>query len=543
MEELEANIRSWDSQASKWKDIEPGRCENLQISSPVHGGMSVSVLDAPVHLRTKSHFAVILVPQGRESDWIFCTSNGLWDLLFSAAVSRLVVFRRDPFLPISPHCEAYLQSSEKFGNDQSTKDLLKSSAKLGSSSGDEFVVQLSAASADGACGNGGGAAMNHGEFDYEAECDASIKEFLDPVIASLFPWSRYPLGPSPDPYVTYEDGVKDRIVLELGMRQLRRRMMFQQMPNLIQTEVPILIYKNGCLDSTLGIQDIKLEQQASKYWLSKDNSMVMQKDGRQEPSIHIEVRPDQSTIVHKYLLPIVAGFVLACPCLEACKKANTRGTVLTIGLGGGALPIFLHKQFGFSVLAVDTDEVVVELARRYFGFVENEHLNVKVMDGIEFIYGLAYKACRFNTIDAYILEEWQNNNGDIDQRILISDSFEHDRFHVVVVDVNVSDASMGLLSPPSCFLTKEFLLAVQRVLHEGGMLVINVVPRADHYLHLVFESLRKVFLGIYRIQVDGNHVLFAFLSKVHDIDMSGPFAQQVAFAVGECWFDCIEEVS
>jgi hypothetical protein len=54
-------------------------------------------------------------------------------------------------------------------------------------------------------------------------------------------------------------------------------------------------------------------------------------------------------LVHKYLAPIVAGLVLVAPALEAWMELGKRVKVLALGIGGGALPIFLHKHFGFHV--------------------------------------------------------------------------------------------------------------------------------------------------------------------------------------------------
>lgn len=144
-------------------------------------------------------------------------------------------------------------------------------------------------------------------------------------------------------------------------------------------------------------------------------------------------------------------------------------------------------------------------------------------------------------------KDWQEACNDSSQELCqgkIPSAFEctDARMHVIVVDVNVADACSGLLSPPPCFLSKAFLLGVRMALHEGGMLVINVIPRAKHNLNLVLNSLRRVFSGIYQIQIEDNHVLFAFPSKIADINMSCAFALSVAHAIGDDLFDKIEEI-
>jgi 2-polyprenyl-3-methyl-5-hydroxy-6-metoxy-1,4-benzoquinol methylase len=54
------------------------------------------------------------------------------------------------------------------------------------------------------------------------------------------------------------------------------------------------------------------------------------------------------------------------------RAGRGQGSVLVIGLGGGALPIYLHDVFSFDVYCVDLDEVVIRLAKTHFGFVESK---------------------------------------------------------------------------------------------------------------------------------------------------------------------------
>jgi hypothetical protein len=64
---------------------------------------------------------------------------------------------------------------------------------------------------------------------------------------------------------------------------------------------------------------------------------------------------------------------------ERRRKEGRYGSVLLVGLGGGALPTFLHRAFGFAVDCVELDETVVALAKKHFGFrdVDSEpHLKV-----------------------------------------------------------------------------------------------------------------------------------------------------------------------
>lgn len=66
---------------------------------------------------------------------------------------------------------------------------------------------------------------------------------------------------------------------------------------------------------------------------------------------------------------------ISCAAGDALSKhrraGRGQGEVLVIGLGGGALPIYLHEVFAFNVDCVDLDETVVRLAKTHFGFEES----------------------------------------------------------------------------------------------------------------------------------------------------------------------------
>ena len=42
-----------------------------------------------------------------------------------------------------------------------------------------------------------------------------------------------------------------------------------------------------------------------------------------------------------------------------------------VGVGGGVLPMQLHRHCGAAVHAVELDSTVLDLARRHFGFTES----------------------------------------------------------------------------------------------------------------------------------------------------------------------------
>ncbi len=55
---------------------------------------------------------------------------------------------------------------------------------------------------------------------------------------------------------------------------------------------------------------------------------------------------------------------------------RSRPQALVVGLGGGGLPVFLNKHCDMDAQSVELDPVVVDLARRHFGFVDSASLQV-----------------------------------------------------------------------------------------------------------------------------------------------------------------------
>ena len=55
---------------------------------------------------------------------------------------------------------------------------------------------------------------------------------------------------------------------------------------------------------------------------------------------------------------------------------SSRPQAMVVGLGGGGLPVFLNKHCGMDVQSVELDPVVVDQARRHFGFADSASLQV-----------------------------------------------------------------------------------------------------------------------------------------------------------------------
>jgi len=154
--------------------------------------------------------------------------------------------------------------------------------------------------------------------------------------------------------------------------------------------------------------------------------------------------------------------------LALCREQRR---FLVVGLGGGALPTFLHRQYPKAAVdAVDIDPAVVEVARRYFGFRDDALLNAYARDGREFIESTRAP------YDAIFLD------------------------------------AFGTDSVPPQLTTVEFLQAVRRAVKPDGVVVGNLWgPGLNPLYGPMIRTYQEVFEEVYVIDVvgTGNKILLA----------------------------------
>jgi len=75
---------------------------------------------------------------------------------------------------------------------------------------------------------------------------------------------------------------------------------------------------------------------------------------------------------------------------HATAPGRTTSKLLILGLGGGALCTYLHKEFPTTVIdGVDIDPTMLQLATKYFGFTPSDHLRAHISDGVQFVKDVA----------------------------------------------------------------------------------------------------------------------------------------------------------
>ncbi len=149
--------------------------------------------------------------------------------------------------------------------------------------------------------------------------------------------------------------------------------------------------------------------------------------------------------------------------------------VLVVGLGGGSLPMLLRKHYPkMTINVVDIDPDIVEVAKKYFGFREDDAMHVFVVDGRRFI-----EKCK-------------------------------QPYDIIFLD------AYGTTEIPYDLATKEFLAATRRATAPNGIVVGNVWSQEINHLHdAMLRTYQEAFDDVYVITIStcGNEVFLALPNK------------------------------
>jgi len=130
--------------------------------------------------------------------------------------------------------------------------------------------------------------------------------------------------------------------------------------------------------------------------------------------------------------------------------------MLVLGLGGGVIPREMHYYLpALEIDVVEIDPDIPLIAKRFFGFREDDKLKVHIDDGRMFIK----KQLRLDPVPKYDL--------------IILDAFNSDYI-------------------PFHLMTKEFLEEVKGILAEDGVVIANVF-----YSNRLFDAELKTFLAVF----------------------------------------------
>lgn len=176
---------------------------------------------------------------------------------------------------------------------------------------------------------------------------------------------------------------------------------------------------------------------------------------------------DRDTLVFSYTRMSFAGLLL-----QPEPKS-----ILVAGLGGGSIPMTLSDLFPDAKIdVVEIDQAVVNVAKEFFFFEENDNMHVTVSDARVFIKraGLAGKKYDYIVLDAF--------GGDY---------------------------------IPEHLLTREFLSEVRAIMAADGVLVANTFSTSRFYDHesVTYQRVFNEFFN-FKLPTSGNRIIIAQLDTL-----------------------------
>lgn len=207
------------------------------------------------------------------------------------------------------------------------------------------------------------------------------------------------------------------------------------------------------------------------------------------------LQPDHSWLdfdYHKGMVAAVALQLLRRAGLAPAAAAALEGPfhVVIVGLGGGALPMFLASQLPQArVTVIELDDAVVGIAAKYFGLrmAGGAPLSIDSPKAILPASSFAPGEVRVVVGDGIDYFRRLSSVGTADDSSGIAAD-------AVLIDTDAKDISSGLSFPPAVFLAPQFLSDVGAVLRpRRGCAVFNVAARSRTLFDAVVGSIRDGF--------------------------------------------------
>ncbi|GJV44871.1 methyltransferase-like protein 13 [Tanacetum coccineum] len=424
--------------------------------------LRIAVLDSPIPSPSPTPLiAAMIVPKNRENDWIFSTQTGHLQLLFTFNnISRLILIGNNI---VSTNLEPNLYVRSNVVDREEMEVELKG-----------LVIALHPK----LCFRSGVPEPLFLVYEDDVVCSVVVDKFVGAFVGEF---------------------VVEDVEIESngdGSNEFRRRLRFRRMPNLIQSQARLVAsFGEGVCETC-------------------DRGLGLE---RMREMKGVEFRVDTSVLVHPYLTPMVCGLFLIVGSLNERIQQGFCPRALCLGVGGGVLLSFMNNELGFEVVGVEADEVVLSVARQYFGLNDGKSVRVIVGDALEMIEKVA-GGLSIDGLDA--------------------------KFDVVMVDLDSSEAKSGISAPPAEFVRKSVFQVMRSFLHDHGVLVINVIsPNKVFYGNLVRE-LQDFFYKVYEMDVenDGNVVLMATLTPITSDDHDNAFLTRLKSVISGTSVDSIVEL-
>ncbi|KAG6550172.1 hypothetical protein Mapa_008129 [Marchantia paleacea] len=482
-----------------YENLHPGRRLTMNLGSHrSQYNYTAVIMDAKEDIIPEYRCAVFLVPKGRAHEWLFSSVEGQWQVAESTKAGRLILVALAP---------------------------------------NQYVDNI-----------------------------LNVKDDLSPLVKCLLPLDCR--ESSNVPYMTQGDGISTRNILDevespltgamlvedvvlseentssnKSSEECFRRLVFRRNPNLIQSEALLIRVKTPpkAEDKGKNVGGTGRKHANKKKGKPSKDAVLTQKQGE-------ELRIDHSYLASPYHGGMIAALILISNNLENWLGSKQQIRSMIVGLGAGLLPMFVHNHLPFDdIQIVELDPVVGDVAKKHFGFIEDERMKLVIGDGIDAVQDIADAATTSSSQNGIEDAERSTSEGGMNGTSTIQESCSQlheeeltaspshaslkklelnweekpsqgsaptstdSRLHVLIVDADSEDPSSGLSCPPQEFIEDKFLIAARGALAEGGVLIINVVSRATAHHVTYVAQLKKYFVEVYDIEVneDVNRVLIA----------------------------------
>ncbi|KAG9447913.1 hypothetical protein H6P81_014041 [Aristolochia fimbriata] len=428
------------------------------------------------------HFGAFLVPGTRVHEWLFSSEEGQWLIVESLQAARLIMVLLDARHSVT-------------SMDEIQKDLSPLVKKLAPSDLDDGAQIPFLMANDG------------------IRQRNIIKQVTSPTTGQI----------------TVEDVIYEKTDNSdsrslMSKDDIFRRLTFQRSLGLIQSEA---LLTEEELHEKMPETTKKRSGSSSKY-RRKGSQKKSDTDRSQLDASRNHLKVDHSFLASSYHTGIISGLALMASDLESAASQGKGIRMVLIGLGAGLLPMFLRKCMPLlEIDVVELDPVVLDISREYFGFKEDEKLQVHIADGIQYVRG----------VESNVLSKSLTNLEDGDESSKSSlppplesgtssvvDANESNGIDLLIIDADSADMSSGLTCPPAAFTEESFLLSAKNSLCKGGLFVINLVSRSQSITGTVVSRMKAVFNHLFSLELeeDVNMVLFALPAEACSLEDSIP---------------------
>lgn len=351
----------------------------LELCSPDTGRVKYRMFVVDRKEKSSLKFAIFVVFQGRETEWLFSTPQGRQQLATNVNCERLIV--------------VHLLRDNVYGSLEEVKsDLSAKVLELAPASCKEQVPILSL-----------GDDVGQRDVRCKGKSDISGEFVVEDVLSSN--------------------------------DDLYRRLIFLNSPYIIQSEAKLMLAKK--------------------------------KKKKGSPKLQIDF--DYMACDHH--IAIISGFAFL-------KDKMLCPNILLIGLGGGTLPMYIHKHFpDANVEVVELDPCILDVAKKWFNLVTDNRLKVHISDGLVFIQEAIAKGLKYD---------------------------------IIILDVDNKDMSLGISGPPVAFLETTVLQSLLELIYDSGLVFINLACRNSELYKEAYLKLKSVFKVMYsrKIPEEVNEVIY-----------------------------------